>query len=263
MKRQTSSHRLAVSLFALIAGSVPLSAQSTASAPKEPVVELSPFVVNSTRDTGYQASTTMAGTRLDTPVKDLGAAISIYTKDFLEDIGATNAAELLIYAPGMEAAGPGGNYSASAPPDSSTAITTNSREDPQSASRTRGLGTPSFTRNFFNTLIRGDSYNTERVTVLRGPNSALVGAGNPSGIVDTTLAQADLRRHGNRISVRLDENSGVRSIVDLNRVLIPDKLAARLIGLDSREKYDQRPAFQNKQRIYGALSYQPFKSTLF
>src|SRR6185436_144717 len=74
-------------------------------------VELSPFVVNEGKDNGYQAASTLAGTRLDTPLKDLGAAISIYTKDFLSDIGATSANDFLIYATGMEAAGPGGNYS--------------------------------------------------------------------------------------------------------------------------------------------------------
>src|SRR5690606_38448633 len=141
----------------------------------QPAVELSPFIVNSSRDTGYQATNTLAGTRLDTPVKDIGAAISIYTKEFLEDIGATNESELLIYAPGMDAGGPGGNFSGAEAADSSAGITTNSREDEQPPSRARGLGSPTRTRNFFNTLIPIDSYNTERISVLRGPNSALVG----------------------------------------------------------------------------------------
>ena len=78
-------------------------------APSEPVVVLSPFVVVRSRDTGYQATTTLAGTRLNTPIADLGASISIYTKDLLDDLGATNANDILIFATGMESAGPGGN----------------------------------------------------------------------------------------------------------------------------------------------------------
>src|SRR4029079_4882350 len=66
---------------------------------------LSPFVISDNRDSGYQATSTLAGTRLNTPIKDLAASISIYTKDFIEDIGATNSADLLIFATGMEAAG--------------------------------------------------------------------------------------------------------------------------------------------------------------
>src|SRR5262245_55944258 len=100
----------ATSLFGLVTGLCPLSAQSSASRGDESPVKLSPFVVNSSRDTGYAAATTLAGTRLDTPLKDLGAAISIYTKDFLEDIAATNTGDLLIYATSMDAAGPGGNF---------------------------------------------------------------------------------------------------------------------------------------------------------
>ena len=76
----------------------------------EEAVVLSPFTVNSEKDTGYQATNTLAGTRLNTPIKDLGASISVYNKNFLDDIGATSANDLLIYATGMEAAGPGGNF---------------------------------------------------------------------------------------------------------------------------------------------------------
>lgn len=41
------------------------------------VLVLSPFAVQSDRDNGYQATSTLAGTRLNTPVKDLAASISI------------------------------------------------------------------------------------------------------------------------------------------------------------------------------------------
>jgi hypothetical protein len=118
------------------------------------VVQLSPFIVSSERDSGYQATSTLAGTRLNTPIRDLGAAISIYTKDFLNDIGATNANELLIYATGMEAAGAGGNFSGAADSVSSVEVVGNaSRVDPQQSSRARGLAAPNFTRGYFGTNI--------------------------------------------------------------------------------------------------------------
>jgi outer membrane receptor protein involved in Fe transport len=241
----------------------PLASRSAAASADEPAVELSPFVVNSSKDTGYQATSTLAGTRLDTPLRDLGASISIYTKDFLSDIGATNTNDLLIYSPGMDAGGPGGNFSGATSDIIASPVSANPyRENPQSVSRARGLGAPTTTRNFFNTVINIDSYNTERVTVLRGPNAALIGVSSPAGIVDTTLAEADLRRHRNSISARVDNNGGVRGIADFNRVLVKDRLAARLIGLDSREEYNQRPAYQDKRRLYGAVAYRPFTSTL-
>ena len=217
----------------LATGAAPLSAQ-VVPAVKE-TIEMSPFVVDSTKDTGYAATSTLAGTRLDTSLKELGASISIYTKTFLEDIGATNANELLIYAPGMDAGGPGGNYSGTTADALAPAVSVNSyRENPQGATRSRGMGSPTPTRNFFNTPINIDSYNTERVTVLRGPNAALIGVSSPAGIVDSSLAEADLNRNKNTVTVRVDDNGGLRNILDFNRVLIPGKLAGRVIGLDSR-----------------------------
>lgn len=246
--------------WALTLAASPLDAQ-VVPAVKE-TVAMSPFVVDSTKDTGYQASSTLAGTRLDTPLKELGASISIYTKDFLEDIGATNAKELLIYVPGMDAGGPGGNYSGNSRDALDPAVSVNSRENSQGATRSRGLGSPTPTRNFFNTNVSIDSYNTERVTVLRGPNAALIGVSSPAGIVDSMLAEANLNRNKSSVSVRTDNNLGLRTILDLNRVLIPGKLAGRVIGLDSRDEYNQRPAYEHKRRIYGAVNYRPLTNTL-
>ena len=98
----------------------PLSAQQASvdennnEAKEKELVVLSPFEVNADKDTGYQATSTLAGTRLNTPIKDLAASISIYTKDFLNDLSLTNTSDLLVYATGMEAAGANGNFSGAA-----------------------------------------------------------------------------------------------------------------------------------------------------
>jgi hypothetical protein len=226
------------------------------------VVQLSPFVVTSERDSGYQATSTLAGTRLNTPIRDLGAAISIYTKDFLNDIGATNANELLIYATGMEASGAGGNFSGAADSVSSVEVVGNaSRVEPQQSSRARGLAAPNFTRGYFGTNIAFDSYNTDTVTVSRGPNAALFGVGSPAGVVDTSLLQADVHRNRNKLVVRYGNNDAFRQTLDINRVLVPNKLALRIAALNDAERFNQRPAYEDKKRIYGALTFEPFKAT--
>ena len=56
-------------------------------------IELSPFVVQSSRDTGYVATDTVAGSRLNTALVDTSAAIDIMTLEFLEDIAATTLEE--------------------------------------------------------------------------------------------------------------------------------------------------------------------------
>ncbi len=235
-----------------------------AAAPRidEEALVLSPFVVNTTRDTGYQATSTLAGTRLNTPVKDLGASISIYTKDFLTDIGATNSGDLLIFATGMEAAGPGGNFSgATNDINAANVIGDTVRANPQQGSRTRGLSAPNFTRGFYTTDIAFDSYNTETVTINRGPNAILFGVGSPAGVVDTALLRPNLQRHAHKVEVRYGDNDSFRQSLDFNRVLVPGKLAERFAALNDRERYDQRPAFEEKKRIYGALTFEPYRST--
>jgi outer membrane receptor for ferric coprogen and ferric-rhodotorulic acid len=53
-------------------------------------VVLSPFVVRGDKDSGYQAGNSLAGSRLNTELKDTAAAISVFTKEFLNDIGVTD-----------------------------------------------------------------------------------------------------------------------------------------------------------------------------
>lgn len=228
----------------------------------EPPVSLSPFVVDADRDTGYQATSTLAGTRLNTPIKDIGASISIYTKDLLDDLGATSSSTLLIYATGMEAAGPDGNYSGATSDINATSVVGEGpRFDPQQSSRTRGLASPNFSRGLFPTRIAFDSYNTDRVTVNRGPNAILFGVGSPAGVVDTSLLRPDLNRNRNKVELRYGNNDSHRGSLDLNRVLLHQKLAIRLAALADDERYNQRPAFEDKRRLYGAIAYEPFKST--
>lgn len=256
-----------LSYLALMAGVAhaqsvaPTPPPATDPAPPE-AVALSPFVVNSSRDTGYQATSTLAGTRLNTPVKDLGASISIYTKDLMEDLGVTNANELLVYATNMEAAGPGGNFSGATNDINAVQILGDTvRANPQQGSRARGLSAPNFTRGFFTTDIPFDGYNTEAVTVNRGPNAILFGVGSPAGVVDHALLKPNLSRNSNRIDVRYGDNDSLRRTVDFNRVLIPRHLSLRLAALHDEERYDQRPAFEEKKRLYGATTFEPFKST--
>ena len=54
---------------------------------EEEVYELSPFTVEDDEYIGYLAISTLAGTRLNTRLEDIGTSISVLTKEFLEDGG--------------------------------------------------------------------------------------------------------------------------------------------------------------------------------
>lgn len=222
----------------------------------EPLV-LSPFVVEADADEGYRATSTLAGTRVRTDLKDTAAAISVVTRQFLSDTGVTNSQELLVYTPSTEVGGLGGNFSGFA------GIKTPSESSGKpgsgiinSSNRVRGLDSADNTRDFFLTDIPWDSYNTGRVDLQRGPNSILFGVGSPAGIINASINDASFRR-SYRGELIVDQWGSVRGSVDANHVLIKDQLALRLGYLDDRRKFEQEPAFNDQKRLYLAMRYDP------
>lgn len=89
----------------------PTAKVRAASDQEEELVVMTPFVVSSDRDNGYAAVDTLAGTRLRTDLKDVGAAIGVITSQFMEDTASVNAKDVLVYATSTEVGGVGGNTS--------------------------------------------------------------------------------------------------------------------------------------------------------
>ncbi len=220
-------------------------------------IELSPFVVNTTEDTGYRATNTLAGSRLKTPLKDIAGAIQVVTEEFLKDTGSTGASRLLLYTTSTEVAGADGNFTGT-DGTSDDGVRRSSKE----TTRVRGLASADSTRGYFLTDIEFDGYNTERVTVSRGPNGMLFGLGSPGGIVDNTVKLAKFK-NGNLVELAVDSFGSTRSILDVNRVLVPGKAAVRIIGLKKRDEFLQKEPFKREQRLYGNLVVKPFAQTIF
>lgn len=260
MKHATPSWK--VGLLLLAAPLLPLAAQVSsqpAENDEESVVMLSPFVISEERDSGYAASNTLAGTRLKTPVQDLGAAISIYTKDLLQDLGATNSSSLMLYATGMEVGGVNGNFSSANLQNGFVGVDS-VRDSPQFATRVRGLSRATTTRAYYITHIPFDTYNTSQVTVNRGPNSVLFGLGSPGGLVDHSLNQPSGRNKA-ETTFRFDSYGSARGTLDIDRVLVPGKLAIRINALYDDERYQQKPSKDFDRRLYASLHYTPFRGT--
>src|SRR5690606_17408227 len=80
----------------VLAGSLPAQSapsNSTTADTAGETIELSPFVVSSDTDTGWVASNSLAGSRLNTPLRDTGASISVLTSEFIQDLGAIDVSE--------------------------------------------------------------------------------------------------------------------------------------------------------------------------
>jgi hypothetical protein len=245
----------------LCAGVWRLGAQTAAPAPStttkaedEAPVVLSPFEVTAEKDNGYQATETLAGTRIRTELKDVGSAISVYTKEFLKDIGATDSSTLLQYTTNAEVAGTRGTYAGLG--NGTSVDETSNLRAPAGAQRVRGLASADNTRDFFATDIPWDSFNVDRIDIQRGPNSTLFGLGSPAGIVNASIRAAEFRNRA-VIETRVGSYGSVRNSVDYNQVVIPKVLAIRIDGLYNDEKYQQDYAYQKDKRLYGAIRFTP------
>ena len=222
---------------------------------EEEIFELSPFTVDASEDSGYVATTTLAGTRLKTNLRDVGAAVSVMTSEMFEDTGATDAETLLSYGLGTEIAGVNGNFvGGSETVGNQETDLEEQRVNPQQTQRVRGLARAQLTRSYFETDIGFDSYNTERVTINRGPNSLLFGIGSPGGVIDSSLAQASIGKDFGEFSIRLGERGSHRETFDLNRVLVDGRLAIRVAAMNEDTEFKQRPAYEDENRLYVALN---------
>ena len=229
-----------------------LLAQTAPASPLvDEVVQLSPFEVTSTKDNGYRATDTLAGTRIRTDLKDVGSAIGVVTKEFMQDIGATDTATLLQYTTNAEVAGTRGTYAGLGNGQTlfeGTSISTNQR--------VRGLGAADNTRDYFLTDIPWDGYNVDRIDIQRGPNSILFGLGSPAGILNASTHSAEFRNKGS-VEARVGSYGSARGSIDVNQELIKDQLALRVDGLWNDEKYEQKQAFKHDKRISGTVRWDP------
>lgn len=198
----------------LSTGVLPLAAQETQQKDTvknldEEVVILSPFVVNTDRDTGYRAADGLVGGRIETPLDRTPAAVSTLTRDFLDDIAASSFTTAATWTTNAFLQSNGtSNFS-------------------EFQVNFRGVGSGLQTVNYFTFQNQSDGYNTERLEFARGPNSILFGNGNLSGI-PTTFTKQPKFRDFTQVQLRADDFGGVRGTIDFNRKLLGGKAAIRL-----------------------------------
>ena len=233
---------------------------TTASAKKEKqddTIVLSPFVVTADEDHGYLATSTLAGSRVRTDLKDLASSLTVVTKQFMDDIGAVNNTSLLTYTTNTEVGGLYGNFAGIGNTYiNGAAETATNLLRPQTNTRVRGLDSADNTRDFFATDIPWDGFNIGRVDMQRGPNSILFGIGSPAGIINTSVNTAGFKTEGN-VQTRTGSFGSLRNSLDYNYVLIPKELSVRFAGVYDASKYRQKPAFNNDRRVFGALRWDP------
>ena len=206
--------------------------------PKEETLVLSIFEVTGDKDEGYRSTQTIAGTRTLEELRDTPNSISIINRELIDDLGVTTMAELSAFGVTGE-------------------IDTNVEANRTSYDFRGTAGTQ--LRNGILWLLPKDTYNLERVEILRGPTAFLYGEGNPGGALNQVTKQA-LTRNFAKMSLSFGSDNAYRAEFDVNR-RITDKMGARLNLV-----YDESDGFlnhthRNFKGLYLALNYRPFQGT--
>lgn len=226
--------RALVGAFALCATPF-LTAQAAPAAPASTAntdtITLSPFEVMTQRDTGYAATSTLSGGRLATELRNTPAAVSVLTRDFLDDIAATSLQESLQWATNSVAVtGPdisfaGGNESSGV----------NDLAFGGNSVKVRGVRNATLARNYFAWNVASDTFSTERIDISRGPNALVFGDASLGGIVNTSTKRAQ-RRNSGSFAYQLTSYGGEgRGTLDVNRALTKT-IAVRLAALRQRNQ---------------------------
>ena len=108
-----SRSRPFVALLAACAalGFTPASAQSVPEPEKKPdaakgaVIVLTPFTVDTSKDKGYYAENTLAGSRLNSNLSDLAASITVVTKQQMDDTASLDINDVFRYEANTEGSG--------------------------------------------------------------------------------------------------------------------------------------------------------------
>ncbi|MGC4111458.1 MAG: TonB-dependent receptor [Nocardioides sp.] len=184
----------------------PRLAHAQAASPAEPqkekdteVFTLPQFVVSTEKDRGYMSTNASSGTKLNQPLQEIPATISIVNQELIRDLGANTVQELLRYAPGVT-------------------TSDNKTEDIQ----VRGF-------NILVPLLDGfrepqgvpsEQMHVERVEILKGPAGILYGnTFGLGGIINRISKKPDFSKPITEIFVQVRDNDYYQASLDFGRKL--------------------------------------------
>ncbi len=235
---------------------------SATSASGEEIIRLSPFEVKAEQN-GYYSPNTMSGTRINSNIQDLASSITVVTKTQMQDFAMLDVNDVFLYAGNTEGTGTYTAGTGTGPADRNGSVQDNVQVDPVNSNRIRGIAPANITLGNIQTMGRVpiDPIDIDSIEISRGPNANVFGLGNPSGTVNMVPASANLSRNFTQAQARVDSYSGYRTSLDLNRVLLKDKLAVRVSGAFQHEGFVRKPSGVNTVRYNAMLKYRPFRNT--
>lgn len=200
------SRRAGLVLLSLL-GANALSAQTAPPAAARPAgddtVVLSPFSVSTDKDVGYRATNSIAGTRTNTPIKDIPLNIHVFTKDLYDDLLITNQVDLE-------------RYNASLVNGGADVHSDNPIQQAYNAFLFRGFVQNWGLRDGIREYDPVDTQGLARVEVVKGPAAPLYGLAYPGGIMNNVTKEVDFARNFTSIRLTAQSEGEYRGALDAN-----------------------------------------------
>jgi catecholate siderophore receptor len=168
----------------------------------------------------YRETDNTSATRTDLELRDVPQAVSVITNDLIEDQAMSSMADVVRYVPG---------------------VTMGTGEGNRDQLTLRGNGT---TADFFVDGVRDDVqyfrdlYNSERIEVLKGPNSMIFGRGGGGGVINRVSEWADWTPT-RELDVVLGSNNQARISSDLGAA------PSQAVALRLNAFYEQADSFRD------------------
>ncbi len=217
-------------------------AQTAPAAPaSEETVKLPTFSVSTERDYGYRASNSIAGSRTNTPIKDLPVNIQVFTKDLMDDLGLMTQMDLEAYNGSLVNGGSDRNSN-------------NAIQQAYNAFLFRGFQQNWGLRDGIREYDPVDLQGIARVEVVKGPVAALYGLTYPGGVMQNITKAVDFSQNFTRTTLSIDSEGEYRASIDSNTngTLNGSKFGVRLNSAYTKSK-DQRAHSEGKVE-YTALN---------
>lgn len=229
------------------AASAPAGATAPAAARDPSVVVLSAFEVTSDKDFGYLKTNAATATRIGMEIQKVPMAISVLSREFLDDTNARSLMDLLRYT---SSASGDTRYAMRRPGNEATA---------QGAFTMRGFAMNTIMRNG---LFRYISYNmdsVDRIEVVKGPAAVFFGQGFPGGVVNYISKQPAFVKIPDTFKYSLNDENGEKVLADVN-VVLGKKAAFRMVGGWQDTPGERRFEFRKNINLTPSLTILPFES---
>ncbi len=231
----------------LVGQVAPAAAPDGPPSPATETVELSPFEVKADMADSYTALNTNSVTRFRAELAKLPVSADVFTETFMEDVAAVSIEEMVVaYGTGTGVGGsnPEGTADANRPGDRASNVNV----------KIRGLDAGQMRVNSFGAGGIDDAFTTERVDVVRGPQSLLNGGVGGGGVVNVVSKQARFNSKLARVQLRTDSEASLRSVVDYG--VGTNRFAVRFSGMLEDVKYSRDFLGNTSQGLYLQLAAQ-------